>query len=505
MKQLIQAASAGCLTFALVACGGGGGSGSDNSGDKLVDVSPKDNYQGVTTPAVIAVDSMPDVLGLLFVDDELWEQDFVNRTTRSKQSRVSVNEREDCYVSGSGQVKANINDNTGTGYIDITFNQCDDGNGLIIDGRMRTELSNYDSSAGEPADVTLAFSAYTQRAYDGSFIRMEGTIVETNATSCNSKSVTNLSIATNNANNDIWLDNVVEEFQCSSDSGYLAVSSKGRYYLGGQGYFDINSDNFRFAEAMFDGGSYLRAVPAAGSVEISSPSSLLTVSVFDGVPDSDNEYDKVYVAELELHDLATDQVLFADKMPSWYLTTATLLDFSDEDQDGMWDGFERFYGLDPTIDDSFEDMSSNGFTNLEHFWARSDPFSWESTPEFYFHIMSGSELLLEGGLNAFLAEHWENLSLDISLDTQLEWTYEGDLCVLIDNQILRCSNLDYQHMLSYRKFPDYAEVERQSLGSLSFSAPSSDHYMVELSYQLTMAGEAARSYEGAFLVSSDNY
>ena len=64
-----------------------------------------------------------------------------------------------------------------------------------------------------------------------------------------------------------------------------------------------------------------------------------------------------------------------DGLPDWDEINlhGTNPDNPDTDGDGMSDLFEVQYGLDPTLDDAYEDLDGDGFTNLREFFLRSDP------------------------------------------------------------------------------------------------------------------------------------
>jgi hypothetical protein len=65
-----------------------------------------------------------------------------------------------------------------------------------------------------------------------------------------------------------------------------------------------------------------------------------------------------------------------------YQFTATIDIDLDTDQDGMPDGWEFFYGLDPyDPSDASTDLDGDGFTNLEEFEGGSDPTDFNSIPE----------------------------------------------------------------------------------------------------------------------------
>lgn len=50
-----------------------------------------------------------------------------------------------------------------------------------------------------------------------------------------------------------------------------------------------------------------------------------------------------------------------------------IIDFPDTDGDGMLDGWERFYGLNPYVNDASLDNDSDGLSNLQEYGFGTDP------------------------------------------------------------------------------------------------------------------------------------
>ena len=67
------------------------------------------------------------------------------------------------------------------------------------------------------------------------------------------------------------------------------------------------------------------------------------------------------------------QVRYVSAAVSCFLKT-------DEDGDGIYDGWEGYYGLDPTLPDADKDPDGDGFTNKAEFDARTDPQDLGSVP-----------------------------------------------------------------------------------------------------------------------------
>ncbi|MEM2778880.1 MAG: Amuc_1099 family pilus-like system protein, partial [Candidatus Jordarchaeales archaeon] len=64
------------------------------------------------------------------------------------------------------------------------------------------------------------------------------------------------------------------------------------------------------------------------------------------------------------------------------------------DRDGMPDGWEVQYGLDPLSDDAGQDKDGDGFTNLEEYRAGTDPTNSSSTPSVPSEGLSPSSVAL---------------------------------------------------------------------------------------------------------------
>src|SRR5690606_9906789 len=60
---------------------------------------------------------------------------------------------------------------------------------------------------------------------------------------------------------------------------------------------------------------------------------------------------------------------------------ALVVQAEDADGDGMPDGWEVRFGIDPTQNDANEDPDGDGFTNHEEFVAGSDPLDPNSNPD----------------------------------------------------------------------------------------------------------------------------
>jgi len=87
----------------------------------------------------------------------------------------------------------------------------------------------------------------------------------------------------------------------------------------------------------------------------------------------------------------------------------------DSDGDGMPDGFERDYGLDPSVDDSLADPDGDDLSNLEEFLARSDPGDLSSPDITCFVAPDGSDDSGDGSE----ANPWRTLSGALPLIAEL--------------------------------------------------------------------------------------
>ena len=78
----------------------------------------------------------------------------------------------------------------------------------------------------------------------------------------------------------------------------------------------------------------------------------------------------LYVVQNDDRDDRVKEPIAADN-----LKVLRFLVSDDEDSDGMPDDYERMRGTDPTVDDAFEDLDTDGISNIDEYLSGFDPLS----------------------------------------------------------------------------------------------------------------------------------
>lgn len=202
-------------------------------------------------------------------------------------------------------------------------------------------------------------------------------------------------------------------------------------------------------------------VLAKGTLELyNESSSLQYIGSVEAVGDTINQYN--YRTRVKLNELANNTQVIDVDMPSWMTVTPELLDFNDSDGDKMWDGYERYYGLDPFADDANEDLDYDGYSNLTEQLAETDPNSSFSKPIGYIGVSHtpayvrgdvGMSLKIDvsitGGFDSRYAEVVDTFSIVADLPENVgEWQLKSDLgCVITNSNQVQCGNLLAQDFL----------------------------------------------------------
>lgn len=168
-------AMAAALSIGLSGCGGGGG-GSSSTGpvfpsDSVLAEPTLVNAQKVRDVVIgDPLDNLPDVPLLNSVNSssemnlELLSRNvsqMIIEDAKSNTETYSLNAvdefTQDCLVSGTIDIYANGDEING-GYITMTYNDCNDGDDLLLNGSVKMTLSNLDTTAGEFKDMTITFT-----------------------------------------------------------------------------------------------------------------------------------------------------------------------------------------------------------------------------------------------------------------------------------------------------------------------------------------------------------
>jgi len=88
----------------------------------------------------------------------------------------------------------------------------------------------------------------------------------------------------------------------------------------------------------------------------------------------------------------------------------------DTDYDGMPDGWEVKYGLDPVFDDALEDLDGDEYTNIEEYNNHTDPSDPDSKPHDWYNTVTYNPSMENG--EAY-PDHWQ--TYDNDLDRESGW------------------------------------------------------------------------------------
>lgn len=164
------------LSIGLTGCGGGGSDGEVVSSSTAL-VFPSDSV--MAEPTLVNAQKVRDVVvgGTL---DALPLLNSVNNSSKVNLELLSrsvskkiieytkdinidtyslnevINEQIDCNTSGTMDISSSFDITGGT--ITITFNECNDGDDLILNGSMQESVSDYDIAAGNFKTVAITFT-----------------------------------------------------------------------------------------------------------------------------------------------------------------------------------------------------------------------------------------------------------------------------------------------------------------------------------------------------------
>jgi hypothetical protein len=378
--------------------GSGGGGGDGTSGPQPL------TYSGNTDPATITLDNAPTlVANVLYGGSSATDiptaastSTLTNRSAGTivvadylrmviQHSLESLNDNnlrghdivtgfavnEPIYCdSGSANLSGQLNDSTGTGTLNFTYDNCML-DGVTYDGTGTFRVDYFDFGYLYPTDATMNFTLMTMSGpeFNGSIsgtMRME-TLFATNTL----RMTMNYVAKDNNTNKMYKFENFI-------------VSSV---------YDNIYSPT---TLSMQFTGSPARAYDSIhGYVDVDTPTPLVYSSVELPYPDSDGVM--LFLgkggASIRLTVLSGEHVqlvLDIDGIPGYEITRtlpwtelalASGTDINDTDNDGMHNSWELDHGLDPLDGaDANQDADGDGFTNLKEYLAGSNPADPLSTP-----------------------------------------------------------------------------------------------------------------------------
>lgn len=377
--------SAGIVAVLLLAgCGGGGGSSDGGSGSGGGSGGGTDTgggseaqdllalYQGVKEDVVLNESNQADYLKMLYsVDDSVQQSVSATAASRirarlplaypamalSRDARSQINESLDCS-SGSGTVTGEINDNTGVGKLTYQFNDCYQ-DGLYISGKQIIEYQRWDLNNYIPLSYKVTNQAlrYSSNSY---YQELNGDIQIADQGLCTEVTAKNMLYSSSNKADEMYVENLVTKNSCDK----LDIS--GAIYLAKLGRVSISTlDNYNLGDVYSKDTYKTYSLPVSGSLRLTGKKSSLTIASRIVKPDySYWDENRTNISLDQDGDGKTDS---SYDMPTWYLGVSTLVNYSDSDHDGMWDGWENFYGTNPKIDDDYLDSDSDGLSNYLEF------------------------------------------------------------------------------------------------------------------------------------------
>ncbi|MBQ1783871.1 MAG: hypothetical protein II007_09485 [Gammaproteobacteria bacterium] len=512
----------GAMALALAACGGGGGGG--GSGD----TPPVLSFPGSTAEAVLsptlAAPFVNAVLGSSDIGEE-YRQDFgpdaptgplvrsllhpaVRMVQSGPQHRETINEQLACYT-GSATVSGSVDDTTLKGTVTFTYNECgdpDDGSLIILNGSYSVRFDRWYISAGSqiPLDYTVTFNNFSARPDYGNAIVLNGTEVTVNGDGCDGVKTANIVRTGASVADSLYFKNYVKRGVCSTNQEAGGISYRrlfsGDVYVGSLGHVVVSTPEPLLLEhrhvPSFGGWADLLG---AGTLKLTSANGSVTISGRLETQYTDDS--KRYRSAVSFDTNADNTADLAIDVPSWYLTHPTLADFGDNDQDGMWNGWERFYGLNPNVDDADLDLDADGYKNYIEFASNSDPTDLYDQPQAYAvievvdpqangwgayesHVYVGDARTFElkiatTSINPAIAKHFQTFTLEANLSERGTWaiTSHYDCSVLTEGQPnpkLRCL-IPAQQLLD--------SPESLDIGSLQFAPTTA-----------TQAGDAGTNF-----------
>lgn len=254
----------------LTGCGSGGGGGANEpaSGDEIT-------YPGATTQAKITVDNANDIFSVIWsggtspatgekapakglhapgaisigriIPYPFRVSDVVNHYIGGEKAKSiaapkEINETNNGSVSGTLTKTGNIDEDTGTGTLTMTYSNYNDG-GQTNDGVLTAKVDAYDVSYKIITDMTLSFTLWTIKD-KGRSISASGSVRVQESLSNNTETQTyNVIIRDNNTNETSKQENFV---LATTYNNIFTPSSKtetasGRVYIEKYGYVDIST------------------------------------------------------------------------------------------------------------------------------------------------------------------------------------------------------------------------------------------------------------------------
>jgi hypothetical protein len=364
--------SAGIVAVLLLAgCGGGGGGGGGgtDTGGGSEDQDLLALYQGVKDEAVLNESNQAAYIKQLYIADDAPEHDVLLAAAASsararlpaqhavmalrRDSREQINERLACGT-GSGTVSGTLDDNTGVGTLTYQFNDCYQ-DGVYLSGKQTIKYLRWDLSDITPLDYIIS-NDKLRYSRSGDYQELNGDLTVTDQGLCGEVTIENMLYSRGDKTSDVYVDHLTTKNLCNR----LDIS--GSIYLAKTGKVSIaTSQNYNMGDVYSSVTHQSYSLPISGALRLIGRNSSVTIDTrAEKTAYSDQNENKTIVSLDQDGDSKTE---YSYDMPTWYLGINELVNYSDSDHDGMWDGWEIFYGSDPKVDDRGQDSDGDGLNN----------------------------------------------------------------------------------------------------------------------------------------------
>ncbi len=255
----------------ISSCGGGGGGGGGGGESGI-------SYTGLTTQATLTASNANKIFAVIWYEgassgnvspspaiakapssehlknsgmttlfkrlkDRL-SSDFTGFAAQTKNSmRTPVYDTSYGSVSGTLTITGNIDPNTMTGTLTMTYVNFNDGDGYTYDGVVNARIDGYDMTYGIITDMTMSFSLWTIKSasYD---ISMTGSIREQISIQAISDTMTINVVSRDNVSKETSrFENYVQTMTYNSIMNPTSAleTDGGRVYVGEYGYVDVST------------------------------------------------------------------------------------------------------------------------------------------------------------------------------------------------------------------------------------------------------------------------
>ncbi|GDY27689.1 hypothetical protein AHAT_35790 [Agarivorans sp. Toyoura001] len=362
--------------------------------------------------------------------------------------------------SGNFEEHSDVDTSTWLGEVSVSFNECLINN-ATVNGSYTLTIKALNSASGHYLDnYSVKYTDFSISSNSNHYSQLNGNVDFRITRSLTKDTRMNLIMTDENQAQQILLDNV--SWLESNANSENMVEVKGSIYLGAHGRVDLTSDQLLMSGLNVDDGHF--------TVKGDSSSYSTT---FNPNPKKNN-------LELFPFDESNSTVREA---PLHFLTHRVLSNLNDSDGDGMWDGWEIYYGLDHLEANGEDDDDGDGWSNyLEFVGIDSSPVDATSKPSINIGIpnsfidtlvgleSSSYTLRLFGNIDKRLADAISDFSFTVSFPETIEWNIEESDHCSIENNLLKCNVTDYSDFIGYQNHP----LENLDLAILEFKNRSLD-------------------------------